>query len=229
MTEEPMAIRIPSSNDPTSAYDHHQTVVCPHCNTRSGLTAISIPRFELVRRFLLDRIGIAYKCDACREPVFLRHEVNSRNEAHIAISETFTEVERPTETYDFEHIPLELAPDFREALLCYSTGCHNAFAAMCRRCIQTAGDLLGAEGTSKVQQQLADLKAMGAVDDLAHEQLKAIMLTGHDGAHPHLPKVDAARAAILLEIMKDVVYQLFIRPAKIRKAGELRKEAIDAQ
>jgi hypothetical protein len=219
-------MRIHNTNDPTEVFDRHHTLKCPHCQTQSGITAISIPRFEFVKRFSLNEVGVAYKCDACQEPVFLKHAVGSQSSVAINISDSFTEIERPSESFDYQYLPEELEDDFREALTCYSAGCHNAFAAMCRRCIQTAGSLLGAEGTAKVQNQLTDLRAMGAVDDLALEQLKAIMLSGHDGAHPHLPKVDSERALVLLEIMKDVMYQLFVRPAKIREATDLRKQAI---
>jgi hypothetical protein len=97
---------------------------------------------------------------------------------------------------------------------------------MCRRCIQSVSASLGADGTSKVQAQLTELKDMGVADEETFQQLHHIMLAGHDGAHPHLPALSPARAAILLQLMKDVLYQLFVRPAKIREAGELRREAI---
>ena len=66
---------------------------------------------------------------------------------------------------------------------------------------------------------------MAVADDETFEQLHQIMLTGHDGAHPHLPELSAARAAVLLQLMKDVLYQLYVRPAKIREARELRRQA----
>jgi len=66
---------------------------------------------------------------------------------------------------------------------------------------------------------------MGVIDEEAFDQLKQIMLTGHDGAHPHLPKLSPERAGVLLELMKDVLYQLFVRQAKIREAAELRRQS----
>jgi len=116
--------------------------------------------------------------------------------------------------------------DFSEALTCYSTSCWNAFAAMSRRCIQSVADTLGAEGKSKVQAQLKELHSLGVADDATFEALEAIMLSGHDGAHPHLPALSAERASVLMQLLKDVLYQLFVRPAKIREAAELRKNAI---
>lgn len=66
---------------------------------------------------------------------------------------------------------------------------------------------------------------MGVADDETFTLLHQIMLTGHDGAHPHLPSLSPARAAVLLHLMRDVLYQLFVRPAKIRESSELRKHA----
>lgn len=63
---------------------------------------------------------------------------------------------------------------------------------MCRRCIQSISESMGAAGTTKVQNQLQELRSMGVTDDETFEQLHAIMLTGHDGAHPHLPALSPA-------------------------------------
>jgi hypothetical protein len=146
----------------------------------------------------------------------------------VMIAEAPQDVERPLETYELQYLPGEVAEDFREALVCYSSSCFNAFAAMCRRCIQSASTELGSEGSSKVQNQLADLKSTGVVDDETFAVLKEIMLAGHDGAHPHLPKLNSDRAAVLLELMKDVLYQLFVRQAKIRESMALRRKSLDA-
>jgi hypothetical protein len=67
---------------------------------------------------------------------------------------------------------------------------------------------------------------MGVTDEESFAQLHAIMLSGHDGAHPHLPALSPARAQVLLQLMKDVLYQLYVRPRKIREASELRREAM---
>ena len=88
---------------------------------------------------------------------------------------------------------------------------------------------LGSEGSTKVQQQLEDLRKMGVVKEEAFKQLKAIILAGHDGAHPHLPKVSAERAAVLLELAKDALYQLFVRKAKIEESVLLRNAAVKDQ
>jgi hypothetical protein len=60
---------------------------------------------------------------------------------------------------------------------------------------------LGSEGATRVHQQVENLHSMGVLDDDAFEQLKTVMVAGHDGAHPHLPKPSPERAGILLELM----------------------------
>ena len=70
---------------------------------------------------------------------------------------------------------------------------------------------------------------MGVVKEEGFKQLKAIILAGHDGAHPHLPKLSAERAAVLLELAKDALYQLFVRKAKIEESVRLRSAAVKDQ
>jgi hypothetical protein len=64
---------------------------------------------------------------------------------------------------------------------------------------------------------------MAEIDDETYELLKQIIVHGHDGAHPHLPALSVERAAVLLELMKDVLYQLYVRRAKLQEAMAARK------
>jgi hypothetical protein len=73
------------------------------------------------------------------------------------------------------------------------------------------------------------LKSTGTVDDQTFDVLKIIVIAGHDGAHPHLPALSPDRAEILLELMKDVLYQLFLRRAKLEEAAAKRNAAIAAK
>ena len=52
------------------------------------------------------------------------------------------------------------------------------------------------------------------------------MLSGHNGSHPDLPDVNAKRAALLLSLLRDLTYELYTRPGKIKDAAVSRKEAI---
>ena len=221
---------LPSNDDPTAIVDRHFSVKCPHCGAVSGLSAISLPRYDLLRRYKPKSVGVAYQCDACQQTVFLRFPVSyDWGNNRVRIFEDYTEIERPKEDYEFSYLPDAVAADFREALTCYSNCCFNGFGAMCRRAIQSASTELGAEGKDKVLKQIEDLKEMAEIDGDTFDVLKTIVLAGHDGAHPYLPALSAERAEVLLGLAKDVLYQLFVRKGKIREAAEKRKEAIAAK
>lgn len=145
------------------------------------------------------------------------------------MEDTYEEVERPSETFEFAYLKGDVEEDFREALTCYSNLCFNAFASMCRRTVQSVCTDFGAEGKDRVLNQLQDLKGMAEIDDDTFGLLKQIIIEGHDGAHPHLPKLNQNRAAVLLELIKDVLYQLYVRKGKLQEAMSLRKRAIDSE
>lgn len=226
MTENRLLVH--KDENPQRIFDRHYALRCPQCGIPSNISAVSIPRFEYLARFQPPEVGIVYRCDACNGPVFLQFQVSEYDTGNhrIWLVPEYKEVERPQETFEFQYLPDAVAADFREALTCYSSGCLNAFAAMCRRCVQSTSEDLGAKGKDKVLNQLRDLKDMAAVDDETFDILKQVIIAGHDGAHPYLPTLSEKRAGILLELMKDVLYQLYVRAAKIREAMESRKEDI---
>jgi hypothetical protein len=221
-------MRVNNSNDPTEIFDKHYDLKCPHCGNSANISAVSIPRYEYLARFRPKTVGIAYRCDSCNFPIFLRFKVNNYDLGNnrIVLEEAYEEVERPQETFEYKYLPAPVAEDFREALTCYSHACYNAFAALCRRCAQSAFTELGAAGKDKVLDQLKEIKETAALDDDTFSILQQVVISGHDGAHPHLPRLSPERAAILLELMKDVMYQLFVRKAKIQEAVQLRKQDI---
>ncbi len=219
-------IVIKQDNKVESLVDHAITLVCPHCGVRAHMSVVSCPRYELVSRFQPPKAGVAYRCDSCHEPVFLKYKVRPDfGNGRFLLAAPVEHVEKPRQLYDFTHLPPEVSADFREALDCFSIGAVNGFAAMCRRTVQSACAVLGAHGNDKVLNQLRDLKEMAEINDETFAALKRIVIDGHDGAHPHLPRLTPERADILLELVKDVLYQLFIRPGKIKEAIDLRTAA----
>ena len=219
---------INSSNDVINIFDHHFVLRCPNCNVPSNLSAISFPRYEYLIRFKLKNVGIVYRCDSCNEPVFLKFSIDKYDTGNgrIFIAEKYIEIEKAKEHFELNYLPESVREDFNEALISFSNSCYNAFASMCRRSIQSAFQELGAKGKDKVMQQLDDVKETTSMEDDTYEIIKQIIISGHDGTHPHLPKLSSERASILLGLMKDVLYQLFVRKAKIQEAIVSRKKDI---
>jgi hypothetical protein len=202
------------------------TLKCPHCNTVSSLTLISAPIYSYLRRYRPSKTGIVYMCNSCNEPIFLKFGILNYDyhNARIVISENPIQIEFPSIDFEFEFLPEPIKSDFKEALTCYSVGAHNAFAAMTRRTIQSVATEMGAKGKDKVQRQIQDLKDIANIDDETFEIINHIILDGHDGSHPHLPSISPERSKILLELMNDIMYQLYVRKGKIKKATDLRKD-----
>jgi len=193
---------------------------CPHCS-------VSKPNLPVVWKSntenhsgLNKRIWYIYLCKDCGG-LIMAFATEGKN----TVSQIFPA--KVSETFDFEFLKGDVLEDFQEALKCYSIDSYNAFAAMCRRTIQSLATELGSDGKNKVTNQLANLKTILVIDDETYKILEQIIIAGHDGSHPHLPKLSPERAAVLLELIKDVLYQLYIRKVKIEDAIELRKKSIE--
>lgn len=210
--------------------DTPQNIVCPHCGHSTSLTLVSPPDYRTLARYKPSKVGMGYQCSSCFEPVFLKFNIENYDLSsfhRIRMNNKGIEIEKPTIDFDFEFIPESVLSDFKEALECYSITAYNAFAAMTRRTIQSSADMIGSKGKSKVQNQIKELKDMAEIDDDTFEVLKQIIIDGHDGAHPHLPNLSPERAEVLLELLKDVMYQLFVRKGKLKRASDLRKSQIE--
>lgn len=217
-----------NSNSHIELYDKPISLTCPHCNVVTGVTLLSIPNYSYLMRFRPSMIGMGYMCGSCKEPVFLKFKIKTY-ESHnhrIQIDEIPVQVEFPKVDFEYKYVPEPVGSDFKEALICYSVGAFNGFASMCRRTIQSLASHIGVKGKDKVQKQINELKEITDIDEETFSILKQIILDGHDGAHPHLPALSKDRADILLELIKDVIYQLYVRRGKLKEAAELRKRQI---
>ena len=193
---------------------------CPHCGVDKPLLTMMLTKFSTHRHSGGNqRFWAAFNCVTCGGVVLAGSKQDEGDITEMYPSEI-------KETFDCSHLPEDVAEDFTEALTCYSNSCLNAFGSMCRRCVQSVSTNLGAKGSDRVLNQLKELKDMAEIDDETFNVLKQIIIAGHDGAHPHLPVLSDERAKILLELMKDVLYQIYIRKAKIQKVIKLRKDII---
>lgn len=222
-------MHINKENKPTEIFDRTYSRRCPHCHHTSNITAISIPRYEFLERFHPDKLGLVFRCDRCNEPLFAAFPITSYDLSNHRIvyddsSPSF--VEFALEPFEYDYLPESVATDFREATTCYAVGAFSAFAAMCRRTIQSMAANLGAKGKDKVADQLKSLRALEAIDDSEFEACYQIIVGGHDGAHPYLPAVSADRAGVLMDLMKDVLNEVYVRKARIQESARMRRQQI---
>jgi len=198
---------------------------CPYCGVYAHMSPQSVPH---VADLLLDKpkhIGLVFKCDACKAPVFLRFTVRNYSADQVELFRNFIELERPKERFSFSYLPKPTELLFREALACYSANNFNAFASMCRRAATSAFAALGESGKLQAFDEVMTAQHIAAIDDDTFAPIKAVLFDAKESEE--LPIINRAQAGILLEVMKDMFYQCFVRRGKLTRAIKVRRFFVD--
>jgi hypothetical protein len=198
-------------------------VTCPHCETLTHLTPVAIPKFEDLSRRKPKNIGVVFRCDACAEPVFLKFAAKAYGAARIELAANFSEVERAREKFPLTYLPEEAEALFKEALNCYAAGCFNAFGAMSRRTAQALFRELGEQGKLELFDTLQEIRTLAELDDDTFGTVRAVLFGSDSDPWPHQPHINAESAGVLLEVMRDLLYQTFVRKARLLQAMTFRK------
>lgn len=203
----------------------HQGIAltCPHCQTLTHVTPAATPRFDDLSRRTPKQVGIVFSCDACGEPIFLKFIVKAYNALRIDLAPNYTEVERARENFPLTYLPEEAEGLFREALGCYSAGCFNAFGSMSRRTAQSLFRELGERGKLELFDTLQEIRTLAELDDDSFAALRAVLFGSDSDPWPNQPALNAELAGILLEVMRDLLYQTFVRKARLMQAMTFRK------
>lgn len=195
---------------------------CPHCQVVAHLTPISVPQFGLLGAHKPNYAGVVYRCDACNSPIFIRYPVKMYGATRIELGSQYVELEHPREKFSYTYIPASCALLFKEALTCYTNGAINAFASMCRRTVQGVFKDLGDNGRLKIFDLLAEIRDMAGLDNDSFALVKKILFD-NDAESEAIPELSAPQAGMLLEIMKDLLYQCYIRRGKLQQAMRMRR------
>jgi len=200
-------------------------LVCPFCNTFTKITLETWTPQNTYVHTKLKKVGSIYHCESCLNPIFIIWNVKTyQSSMPEVLQPELVNIVIPE--HDFSYTPSGVSEDYLEALKCYGISCYNAFAAMCRRVIQQICMDKDIKGSDKVKKQVKKLKEELGDPEMS-EILDALIVAGHDGAHPHLPEVDEKRAEKILALMNDIIDQIYNRPGRLEAAKMLRKEAID--
>ncbi len=221
-----MSILVDKDNRFHHDHGQHFAVVCPTCNVLSHLSPVSTPRFEDLIRFKPNDVGVVYRCDACSAPVFLKYPVKAYSDVEVELSSNYSEIERPIERFDFSFLPEDSEVLFREALNCFSHNAVNAFASMCRRTVKRVFEDLGETGKMQIFDQCSDIRDMAEIDDETFEVIRRILF---DSDAESMPMVRTSQAGVLLEFMRDILYQSYVRRGKIQQAMMMRRYLADDQ
>ena len=198
-------------------------LTCPHCQTLTHLTPVAVPKFEDLSRRKPKHVGIVFRCDACGEPVFLKFAAKAYTALRVELNPNYVEIERARENFPLTYLPEDAEAVFKEALGCYAAGCFNAFGAMSRRTAQSLFRELGEQGKLELFDTLQEIRTLAELDDDTFATLRAVLFGSDSDPWPHQPNLNAERAGILLEVMRDLLYQTFVRKARLVQAVTFRK------
>ena len=192
---------------------------CPHCGAHAQMLPVSTPRFASLQQTRAGKVPVGYLCSACGEPRFARAHVRSIDADRIELAEGIVEIERPREHFAFSYLPEEVRLYFDEALQCYSADIFNAFAAMCRLTVAASIHALDGAGHEQWRNAFEDIVHIGRIDDPTAATMERLLFSEDRSA----PVIDAGQAAVLLEIVKDVLYQCHVRAARFQAAMKVRR------
>lgn len=216
-----MAITIERHRGINRHEDEQFGLECPYCGVYAHMSPASVPSFDVLAESKPKHIGIVYQCDACKAPVFLRFAVKEYGDDEVELYRNFIELERPKERFQFSYLPKDTETLFREALHCYSTNNFNAFASMCRRSAASSFPALGENGKLRAFDAVMAAKDIAEIDDDSFESIKQVIF--EDGNANDIPLLNRAQAGVLLEILKDMFYQCFVRRGKLTRAIKVRR------
>lgn len=187
---------------------------CPRCGQRSSFTRMQDLVENLARTAKLREIMVVYHCDACLAPIPVRYDVIDWDPVRVDRPRMALPV---VEAYDFEHVPEPVASAVREALDCLSVQAHHGFGAMAGRAVRAIVEDLAPEGAARVDRQLEEILALTGLDDQRRAWARQALRPAPGAADPD---VDARGARLLLSLLRDLTYQLYTRPGRVRWAAE---------
>jgi hypothetical protein len=216
-----MTIVLDKDQEKAGGLEERIGLECPYCGVYAHMSPQSVPDAASLMRDKPEHVGIVYQCDACHAPVFLRFTVREYSDNRVELLRNFVELERPKERFAFSYLPKHTEVLFREALSCYSGNNFNAFASMCRRASHSAFLALGEGGKLRAFEEVMVAQDIAGIDDETFAPIKAVLFDS--GQEENLPLLNRAQAGILLEVLKDLFYQCFVRHGKLSRAIKVRQ------
>jgi hypothetical protein len=216
-----MAITLERDHGIRHPSDEQFGLECPYCGVYAHMTPQSVPDPEMILKDRPKHVGLVYQCDACHAPIFLRFATKQYHEDKVELYQNFIELERPKERFPFSYLPKQTEILFREALACYSGSNFNAFASMCRRSASSAFRAMGDSGKLRAFDEVMVAQDIAEIDDASFDPIKRILFETAD--EDTMPMLNRAQAGVLLEVLKDMFYQCFVRRGKLTRAIKVRR------
>jgi hypothetical protein len=196
---------------------------CPHCQVLAHITPVSVPDFNTLQQHKPAQVGIVYRCESCNSPVFLRFTVKLYGGSRVELAPGFVELERAREKFSFTYLPEDTEALVKEAFACFTAGLFNAFSSMCRRVAQATFADLGPQARLDLFDELENIRRLAELDDDSYELVRKVLFDFDEPGRGNLPAPDAFQAGVLLEVLKDLLYQAYVRRGRLQQAMMVRR------
>lgn len=206
-----------------------EPVPCAACGHAGPADVVATTPFASAVQLGTKAIGVLLHCAACRAPVFQRYRVIERHPDHLVLDARGHDVERPPQRFDDRDLPAPVAARLREALACYDNDILQAFAVMCRLTAQAMFADVGNRGKLKIYDQAAEIRELAGIDDATFNIVRRVLFDSDLDKAGAPPALNHDVAAVLLETLKDLLYQVYIRRARLRRALSLRRHFASAE
>ena len=94
---------------------------------------------------------------------------------------------------------------------------------MCRRTAQAAFQDLGENGRLRIFEQAREAREMAEIDNETFSIVKKVLFSNDADPSPQWPDLSTNEAGVLLELVKDMLYQAYVRKCKLQQAMMVRK------
>jgi hypothetical protein len=131
--------------------------------------------------------------------------------------------DKQADNFPYKHLPATVATYFRDALACYRNGQQHGFAALCRLTAQAVFEDLGEQAKFGIYDQVEEVAQLANIDDQMYRDIRNILFDTESTSLYHPDGVDRETAAVLLETMKDILQQAYIRRALLREKLRMRR------
>ncbi|MEM7610554.1 MAG: hypothetical protein AAF270_02670 [Pseudomonadota bacterium] len=197
---------------------------CPHCEVFSQMRLQSAPDWDVIFTDRPRRLGIALTCAACELPVFLTSGKLSYSDQRLQVDGNWQPVLPTRQRIDVQLLPVELRDVVGEALGCLADRHFQAFALMANRIARISAEALGSGGKLTLFNAVTAAAQVAEIPSALH-RLSRFILFDLDTVD-EVPQLSATQANVLSELMRDMLYQVFIRPAKLQGASQRKLPSV---
>jgi len=195
---------------------------CPHCQTQTPMTPVSRPDFTAISACKPRITGLSFLCLECNNPVLVRYSVEHIGETEIELGQMPPVENRPDDRINLNYLPAAVKKPYVDALGCYQHELIEPFGLMCRQTMQAIIKNLGEAGKMKVFNQVEELREMLDIDPAIFDTVSDTLFDNKRSLM-NQRVFGKTEAAVALEVLKDILYQLYVRKNRLERAFSMRQ------